>query len=138
VGRILGIDVGERHIGIAVSTPEGLLAVPLRIIEARGDREDAQAIADIAAAEDVESFVVGHPRSLSGESGRQAHRAETFAQLLRDVSALPVDLWDERLSTRQAERVPSSGKRRRPSRTDDVAAAIVLQAYLDRRRNETA
>lgn len=136
VARILGIDLGERRIGIAVSTPEGGLAVPYRILEAQGDEADARAIARIADSEGAETIVIGHPKSLSGERGAQARRVEAFAQTLAETTGLKVDLWDERLTSRQAERRPAErrGARRRPKPTDDVAAALVLQAYLDRQR----
>jgi putative Holliday junction resolvase len=136
VGRILGIDVGERHIGIAVSTPEGHLAVPLRVMESQGQEADVRAIAAVAQAEDVVALVVGYPRSLSGKAGAQARRVASFANSLRQASALPVELWDERLSSRQAQRAAPGGRNKKAKvRSDDIAAAIVLQAYLDRMRN---
>jgi putative Holliday junction resolvase len=133
MGRYLGIDAGERRIGLAVSLPEGRLAVPLRVLESKGDDADARTIRDVAREEDVETIVLGHPLSLDGSAGPQAKRVEAFAAVLRDVSGLPVKMWDERLSTAQAARTAPPGRRgknRRPR--DDVAAAIILQAYLDR------
>jgi putative Holliday junction resolvase len=130
VARILGIDLGERRIGIAISTPEGGLAVPLRILDAQGDRSDAQAIYEIAQPEGVERVVLGHPISMDGTTGPQAQRVEEFAQTLREVTGLPVDLQDERLSTAQARRsVKRKGETREP--VDDIAAAVILQSYLD-------
>ncbi|MCH8994658.1 MAG: Holliday junction resolvase RuvX [Chloroflexi bacterium] len=144
MGRILGLDIGERRIGIAISTPEGRLAVPLRVLESRGDAEDARAIAGIANAERVDSLVVGHPLSLDGSVGPQARRVEAFARLVARESGLPLELWDERLSSAQAERPPvrprrrgSKGGRRRRGPADDVAAAIVLQSYLDRQQPDS-
>jgi len=144
VGRILGLDVGERRIGLAISDPERRLAVPLRILERRGEAVDAQAIIDLARAERVEVLVVGHPLTLAGAVGPQARQVEAFAQRLADASGLPLELWDERLSSVQAERAPpgprarraKGGRRQGPA--DDVAAAILLQSYLDRRRAEAA
>ncbi len=130
VARILGIDLGERRIGIAISTPEGGLAVPLRILDAQDALSDARAIEEIARAEDVERIVLGHPLSMDGTIGPQARKVGEFAQKLRDVTGLPVELCDERLSTAQARRsAKQTGKARKP--LDDVAAAVILQGYLD-------
>ncbi len=144
MGRILGLDIGERRIGIAISTPEGRLAVPLRILECRSDAEDARAIAEIAGAEKADVLVVGHPLSLDGSVGLQARKVQAFARLVARESGLPLELWDERLSSSQAERAPvrprrrgSKGGRRRRTPADDVAAAIILQSYLDRQRPDT-
>lgn len=128
MARVLGLDIGERRIGIAISTPEGSLAVPLRIIESSGDPKDAAAIAELAASEGAERIVVGHPISMDGTRGPQAQRTEAFAGLLEKETGLPVDLCDERLSTAQARK--ASGAPRGP--VDDIAASIILQAYLDR------
>jgi len=134
VTRILGLDVGDRRIGLAISTPEGGLAVPLRVLERRRDDSDIEAIAALARAEQVETLVVGHPLSMDGSAGPQARRVEAFARLLAKATGLPFTLWDERLSSVQAERAvrPLRGRRRAPS--DDLAAAIILQSYLDRQR----
>ncbi len=127
VARILGIDLGERRIGIAISTPEGGLAVPLRILDATNDEADAQAITDIAKTENATRLVIGHPISMDGSVGPQASHVETFARRLRAVSGLPVELCDERLSSAQARRTVKRGKP-----VDDVAASIILQSYLDK------
>jgi putative Holliday junction resolvase len=134
VTRILGLDVGERRIGLAISTPEGHLAVPLRVLERLRDDSDIEAIASLARAEQVEILVVGHPLSMDGSAGPQAQRVEAFARLLAKATGLPFELCDERLTSVQAERAvrPLRGRRRAPS--DDLAAAIILQSYLDRQR----
>lgn len=141
MGRILGLDVGERRIGVAISPPEGRLAVPLRVLESQGNAADAQAVATLAAAEEVETLVVGYPRSMDGTVGPQARRIEAFARLLEEASGLTVELWDERLSSVEAERAqaraprrPTTRGRRRRAPADDLAAAIILQSYLDRHR----
>jgi putative Holliday junction resolvase len=139
VVRMLGLDVGERRIGVAISAPGGRLAVPLRIVEARDDLADARAITSLARGEGAEAVVVGHPLSMSGKTGAQARRVEAFARTLADLSGLPVELWDERLSSAQAERLqrnaPGKGRRRRAP-TDDLAAALILQSYLDRHASD--
>ena len=144
VGRILGLDIGERRIGVAISDPEGRLAVPLRILERRDEAADLEAIADLARSEGVDALVVGYPISLSGEAGPQARQVQAFAHQLAGVSGLPTELRDERLTSVQAERAPGPvraargrrGARRRRPPADDLAAAIILQSYLDRRRSQ--
>ena len=134
MGRILGLDVGERRIGIAISTPEGGLAVPLRVLERRDLAADLAAIAALAGEEGVEILVIGHPLSMSGGAGPQAHRVEAFARQLAKTTGLRYELLDERLSSVQAERSAGPTRGRRRARADDVAAAIILQGYLDRQR----
>jgi putative Holliday junction resolvase len=134
--RILGLDVGERRIGLAISTPEGRLAVPLRILESGKEPADIDAIAEIARAEDATAIVVGYPLSLDGSVGQQARRVEAFARRLEHSTGLPVALWDERLTSVQAERSLTGSRRRGP--VDDVAAAIILQSYLDRQQSASA
>lgn len=143
MGRILGLDLGERRIGLAISDPEGRLAVPLRILERRGDAADIRAITDLALAEGVEVLVVGNPLSMDGSVGAQARATQAFAERLTKTSGLPMHLADERLTTVQAERAPigprkgggKKARRRRPP-SDDLAAAILLQSYLDRNRRD--
>lgn len=132
MARILGLDIGERRIGLAISTPEGRLAVPLGVVERRGDAADANAICGLAREEHVEALVIGHPLSMDGSAGAQARRVEAFARHLAKATGLPYQLWDERLTSVQAERAVRSLRRRRHS--DDVAAAIILQSYLDRQQ----
>ena len=140
MGRVLALDVGERRIGLAVSDPAGRLAVPLRILERTKDGADMKAIADIAHAEGVDTLLVGNPLSLTGQAGPQSQRVRSFGHRLAQTANLPLVLWDERLSSAEAERfAPPSrrGQRGRGARRepiDDVAAALVLQSYLDRLR----
>ncbi len=135
--RILGLDVGERRIGVAISTPEGGVAIPLRIIDAQDENSAARAIVELARSEGASLVIIGHPISMDGTVGPQARRIEAFAKNLQETSGLQVELCDERLSTAQARRSTApSGKRRAP--LDDVAASIILQSYLDRQRAEQA
>jgi putative Holliday junction resolvase len=134
--RILGLDVGERRIGLAISSPEGRLAVPLRILERVKEPADIEAIAEVARAEEASAIVVGYPLSLDGSVGRQARRVEAFARRLQKAIGLPLELWDERLTSVQAERSLAGHRSRGP--VDDVAAAIILQAYLDRQQSGSA
>jgi putative Holliday junction resolvase len=138
------LDVGERRIGVAISAPEGRLAVPLRVLERRGDEADAQAIAELARDQDAAALVVGDPLSLDGSAGPQACRVRTFADRLATATGLPLELWDERLTSVQAARAQvgprkraARGTKKRRAPADDLAAAIILQSYLDRHRPDT-
>ncbi len=148
-GRLLGLDAGERRVGVAISDPDQRLAVPLRTLERRGTGAELRELADLARAEEIGGIVVGLPLSLSGEAGAQVERAREFAAEVQKALNLPVAFWDERLSSQEAERMLSPGMGRRPAArsdrraprrsgdkgaTDVVAATIILQAYLDSRR----
>ena len=131
----LGLDIGEKRIGVAIAAPEGLLAIPLTVIERVGEEADLKAILDLANEHGARRIVVGLPRSLDGSIGKQAERVLSFSRVLSQRTDIPVDTWDERLSTVAAERLLSdagvkSDKRR--ARRDAMAAAIILQSYLDR------
>src|SRR3990170_3014656 len=153
--RVLALDVGERRIGLAISDPEGRLAVPLETIHRTEEAADLSAIAAVAQREGVVLLLVGLPLSLDGSVGPQARLVQEFARRLATFLPRPVELWDERLSTAEAEaRRPGrgpSGPRRRPggrpsgrgarrgsrpprATVDSLAAAVFLQGYLDRQR----
>lgn len=132
--RTLALDVGERRVGVAVSDPLGLLARPLDVITRRSKREDFEAIARLVEEQEASRVVVGHPLSMDGQPGPQAQRVERYAAALAEHLDVPVILWDERLSTVEAERLlRESGETSREfrSRVDAVAAAVILQSYLD-------
>lgn len=132
---MLGLDLGQSRIGVAVSDPDRRVAVPLGTIRT-GAPEDVKAIAALVKEHAVEEIVVGHPLSLSGRKGEAADHAEKFAAALRNVLDIPVALEDERLTTAQAERELAAagvrGRRRREV-VDQAAAAVILQSYLDKR-----
>lgn len=140
VGRVAGLDVGERRIGVAVSDATGTLARPLGVLQTSGLDGDAveRAVAELGrlSAEDdgLESLVVGLPRRLDGSPSEMTPRVEAFAKALRTRTALPVVLQDERLTSREAEtRLALREKdwRVRKKQIDAAAAAIILQDYLD-------
>ena len=140
VGRVAGLDVGERRIGVAVSDATGMLARPLGVLQTSGLDGDAveRAVAELGrlSAEDdgLESLVVGLPRRLDGSPSEMTARVEAFAEALRTRTALPVALQDERLTSREAEsRLALREKdwRVRKKQLDAAAAAIILQDYLD-------
>jgi len=136
VGRILALDVGRRRIGLAVSDELGITAQGLETLERANLREDLAALAGTAVRWNVSLLLVGHPVRLSGAEGRQGEWVRQFADKLAAHMGLPVELWDERLTTVEAERVlRSSGisiaKRARAK--DRLAAVLLLQSYLDHR-----
>jgi putative holliday junction resolvase len=133
--RSLGLDVGEKRIGVAICDPDGRLAVPLRVIERQGKR-DIHVIAELAEREEAGRIVVGLPVSLDGSEGAQAEQSRAFAESLRGATRAEVVFYDERLSSAEADRhLHAAGLKRKDARAarDSTAAAIILQAYLDSR-----
>lgn len=132
--RILGLDLGLRRVGVAVSDPEGRIAHPLAQIEVRGRRDLVVAVARLVAEHGAERVVVGMPFLESGQRGEQARRTEAVVAALREALTVPVAVWDERFSTLDAEaalKAGGLGPRERKARRDKVAATLILQAYLD-------
>ena len=137
VMRILAIDYGLARIGLAMSDPTGILAQAYGVLSRRNDILAVQDIADVVSKESVDVIVVGHPITLKGERGDRAIAAEEFAAAIRDKTGKDVLMHDERLTTRQAERVLIEGDVRRQKRKqviDAMAATLLLQSYLDARR----
>jgi putative Holliday junction resolvase len=133
-GSILGLDPGERRIGVALAVPGRSMALPLTVLDATGDWQ--LALAELVAEHRVAAIVVGLPVSLSGSEGAAAGRAREFAGVLEERLGLPVHLVDERLSTVAAGRaLAEAGVRGRRARArgavDRSAAAVILQAWLD-------
>jgi putative Holliday junction resolvase len=136
-GRILALDLGDVRIGLAISDPLGITAQPAGNLESRGVKKDLGRVRDLVREREVVEVVVGHPLLLSGRAGERALAAEEFArhlrQMLRDV---PVELWDERWTTTEAERVMTAAGVRRARRrkvVDSLAAVVLLQSYIDAR-----
>lgn len=131
--RSLGLDIGDRRIGVALSDPEGILASPLTVINRRNESLDIEAITDIIRQQQVGQIVVGLPLSMDGSIGKQAEKVKDFVQKLCSHTEVPVEYRDERLTTVLAERLKraSGGKKTRKARYDAQAAAIILQGYLD-------
>jgi putative Holliday junction resolvase len=137
--RILGLDIGSKRIGIAISDAEGSIAFPSGKIDRQGRERDLEALRALAAERGVERVVVGLPKHMDGREGVEAKAARNFAADLARVTGLPVDTLDERLSTVEAERIlRASGRRAKKQRVvvDSVAASNILSTYLDTRRNE--
>ena len=134
--RLLGLDLGERRIGVAVGDPTGFLASALEVLESRGRARDVAAVRAIAAREGAETVVVGMPVNMDGSYGPQAEKSRRFGAAL-EASGLPVVYWDERLTTVEAQRYLREGgmsRQKRRQTIDAAAAAILLQSYLDSRR----
>ena len=133
-GRILAIDPGRVRIGLAISDPSGMLASGLDTLISKGRRQDLEALVALVREREVAEIVVGCPRNMDGSSGNMTEFAERLAAELGEATGLPVRLWDERLSSAQAERALIQGDVRREDRRekrDRVAAILILQGYLD-------
>jgi putative Holliday junction resolvase len=131
--RYLGLDVGDRRIGVAVSDPTGSLARPVETYNRRGSTVDVEHIVDLAGEYETVKVVVGLPKNMNGTEGPQAEKTRDFATALSE-RGLEVDLWDERLSTVEASRRLIEQRRRGrrlQDRLDSEAAAVILQTYLD-------
>jgi putative Holliday junction resolvase len=135
--RVLGIDLGSRRIGVAVSDATGMLASPLTVLQRSGDpAADHRAIAKIVREEEAERVVVGLPLSLSGAVGPAARAALEEAAAMADVVGVPVETYDERLTTVSANRSMMEQNMRAAARRriiDKVAAAVMLQSWLESR-----
>lgn len=133
--RVLALDLGQARIGLALSDPLGLTAQPLESLSRSNERRDLDRLQSIVQEFEVGRVVVGLPLLLSGAEGSGAVGARRFAERLRQrLAAVEVDLWDERLTTVQAERTLASGQvkaKRRRQVVDALAAVLILQSYLD-------
>lgn len=132
--RYLGLDIGDRWIGVAVSDPSGKLASPLTIIGRTKDMADLEAIDSIIEQNDVGRIIVGLPRSMNGSLGRQAEKVQEFTDQLRRHVEVPMEFRDERLTTVSANRLmreSSTKKSKTKARDDAIAAALILQSFLD-------
>ncbi len=135
--RILGLDVGDRRIGVAVSDELSLFAQGLFVLERRNPVADVAALREVMSEYDVTRVVVGMPRNMNGSYGPQADKTAVFIDRLEQSCNLPCIAWDERLTTQQAERVLVAANQRRRKRKavrDKLAAQLVLQSYLDHQR----
>ncbi len=133
--RYLGLDVGNRRIGVAVSDELGLTAQPVLTLERRhNQREDLRSLTRLARRFGVAGIVVGNPLRLSGELSPQAAKTQVFAAELGKLSGLPIHLWDERLTTRAAHQILyEAGHARQEHRrvVDQVAATLILQSFME-------
>lgn len=136
--RVLGLDIGEKRIGVAVSDPSGTVASPLVVLDAKPVLGDGGALVRLAEDYEVELVVVGLPRSLDGSEGPQADLVRAAGDRLARFLRLPVEYYDERLSSAEARRVMTSAgvsDRDKRGSVDMIAAALFLQSYLDSHRS---
>jgi putative holliday junction resolvase len=136
--RVLGLDLGEKTIGVAVSDELGLIAYPRRTLRRTGNKSDSFAVANVAQDESAERIVIGLPLTLEGTVGPAARRVIAFVEALRKVTKIPVETWDERFSTAAVERVlieANVSREKRKEVIDKQAAAYILQGWLDAQRS---
>ena len=136
MSRILAVDWGARRVGLAVSDPTGLIARALPTLEVRSEDQAVAAVLEACRLEEAERIVVGLPLRLDGSRGEAAEAAVRFAGRLESGGGVPVEMWDERLTSVQAARQArelGERTRGRKGRVDARAAALLLQTYLDAR-----
>ncbi|MFC1847200.1 Holliday junction resolvase RuvX [Chloroflexota bacterium] len=132
--RSLGLDIGDKRIGVALSDPGGILASPFTIIDCTDEKQDIEAIINIIEQNQVGQIVAGLPLSMDGSTSEQAEKVKAFVHSLCSHTEVPVEFRDERLTTVSAKRLmqaASTKKTRRKDRDDAIAAALILQGYLD-------
>ena len=137
--RVLGMDVGARRIGLAVSDPLGITAQGIETLERRNKRSDFGILEHVIRRYEVGEIVVGYPLKMSGNTGKRSEKMAAFADELRRRFALPVHLWDERLTTVEAHRIldeTEMSTRRRGEVIDRMAAVLILQSFLEARGQE--
>ncbi|MFU0823977.1 Holliday junction resolvase RuvX [Clostridium sp.] len=132
--RILGLDVGDRTIGVAVSDPLGLTAQGITTINRKKEDDDIAELKKICAEYSVETIVCGLPKNMNGTVGEQGQKVLEFCNILKDKVEIPIKMWDERLTTAAAERAMLEANLSRAKRkkiVDKMAATYILQGYLD-------
>jgi RNAse H domain protein, YqgF family len=136
--RIMGLDVGDKTIGVALSDPMFLMAHPLKTIKRKKASLDIAELVEIVDREDVETIVVGLPKNMNNSIGPQSMKVMSFVDLLKKQTDKEIIYEDERMTTIQSEKVLIDMKVRRENRKehiDKIAASFILQTYLDRRKN---
>lgn len=139
--RIMAIDYGDAHTGIAISDPTGLLAGFTTTINAYRPELVVERITALAREHGVEELVLGHPRNMDGTRGPRAEKAESLAELLRSSVGLPVTLWDERRTTIDAHQIlfkAGKNSQQRKKTVDAVAASLILEGYLTYKKSQNA
>ena len=137
MGRILGIDYGEKRLGIAISDETQTVASGLEVYERRSLDDDLEHLREVVEHKNVEKIVLGLPLNMDGSYGPKAQEVLQFKQQLEEALKIPVEPVDERLTTQEAERVlleADLSRRRRKEVRDQLAAVLILQGYLDRQR----
>lgn len=133
-GRIMGLDIGDNTIGVAVSDLMGMTAQGITTIKRESKKKDIEAIKDIIKEQNVNLIVSGLPKNMNGTVGPQTEKVMKFCELIKEETKLEVEFWDERLTTVSAEKMLISGDVSRKNRKkviDKLAAVLILQNYLD-------
>ncbi|MEW6351141.1 MAG: Holliday junction resolvase RuvX [Thermodesulfobacteriota bacterium] len=139
--RILGLDVGSKRIGVAMSDPLGIIAQGLTTLQCKNQDSDRETIVGLIRQYEVQEIVVGIPYHMNGSEGPEVKKIREFVSVIREAVSLPIHEWDERLSTVAAERLlieADMSRKKRRKVVDKVAAVIILQGFLDKRRHEVA
>jgi putative holliday junction resolvase len=138
VGRWLSLDVGEKRMGVALCDETHTLARPLLTIKRTSKKEDFARLTAICREQQIEKIIVGLPKTLRNEEGPQARRVRRYAAELQAALNLPIEFWDERFSSVDAQErlAASSSRTRRKGEIDSAAAAIILQEYLNAMNND--
>jgi putative Holliday junction resolvase len=139
VTRVLGLDVGSKRIGIAISDPLGITAQGLKTLQRQNKRIDFEKLVQLAREHEVSEVVVGFPLRMSGAEGIQAEKMHRFADELRERLQLPVHLWDERLTSAEANRLLRETEmsiKRRGQVVDQMAAVLILQSWMEHRSHK--
>ncbi|MEE8486456.1 MAG: Holliday junction resolvase RuvX [Acidimicrobiia bacterium] len=137
-GRILGLDPGERRIGVAVSDATGTIASPVEFIDRKTENVELR-LRDLCSEWEIAEIVVGLPVNLDGTEGPAAAKSRELGEFVKELTGLPVTLHDERFTTVTAEKALLEGgmqRGQRKEKRDQVAAAVMLQGFLDRRRHQ--
>lgn len=132
--RSLGLDIGDKRTGVAISDPQGILATPLAIIENKDEDATIADIIKLAERYEAECIVVGLPYSLNGSLGQQANKVTAFVSKLSQHTGVDIQLWDERLSTVAADKLmieAGTKRNKKKQHRDAMAAAFILQGFLD-------
>jgi putative Holliday junction resolvase len=133
--RVLALDTGEKRIGVAVSDPLGIIAQGVTVISRKDIDSDMNAIKKIADEYKADSVVVGMPVNMDGTRGRSAEKVTEFVEILKSRLTIPVNTYDERLSTKESEKFLISAdvsRKKRKSVIDKMAAQLILESYLER------
>lgn len=141
MARYLGVDYGERRVGLAVSDELGLMAMPLEILQVQGLKQVIRDVLRLCREKQVAGIVVGLPLNMDGSRGSAVEAVERFVGELRRETGLSVSMWDERMSSRQVERMlidSDVSRSRRKGLVDKLAAQVILQSYLDAHTPTTA
>jgi putative Holliday junction resolvase len=132
--RILALDHGTKRIGVAISDELKMIAQPLEFIPAEPFAKFLERLKEILREKEVEMILIGLPRNMDGSYGPAALKVQEFVAALRDAITIPIQTWDERLTSAQAQRFLIQGgvrRQQRKEKVDKTAAAILLQSYLD-------